>query len=365
MNKCRPPCGRRVLFETARKVKVKARVPVLLTVLSAALLTACSSSQSGNTLLTGLDIPIFGDSEEDLSDTVESLEVPPDLDEPDTRKDFRVAQRVQSAKRVRGNYVLPDNLQLTIHREGGVAWLSANADPVSLWPEIERFWRDLGFRFDESNPRHGYLVTNWRARAAGSALRDRYLTRLEREPDGRTNIYVANRIGRAEVIQGMRDQALMSDTEAELAVLQDLQDYLASSDLIVRAQIEPQIDERVALRLTNLRGVSLLKIEQSYSKVWRRLAVVLPRIGMTIRSSDRARGIYVIDVGRHKSQTLPEDGAQSASKPLLQLHLLAKGRDTVLTVHPHYREQRVDYNISQGILQSIVNGYYVDERKII
>lgn len=338
------------------------KIARLATVLSLFFVVGCSSGGDTGTILDELDIPIFGDDSDTMSGETDELIMPPDLDNVEGRDEFRMPGEVLSAKRRGGSYVLPESLHMRIFREGGVAWLEVNADPVSVWPEIERFWRDRGFRLAESNPRRGYMVTNWRARvpgrrdsARGARVSERFITRLSRQPQGQTHVYIANR-------RDAQGGGVASDTDTEVAMLQWLQDHLASSKWVAEERVGRMVDKRVPMDIKSIGGVPLLEIGEGYSMVWRRLIVVLQRVGFVVRDSDRSRGNFIVSV-----EPAPNDefAAQRQAPNLFEFHLVAKGRKTTITAHAYGQSKRLEYSEAQGLLRQILNGYYTDDRKIL
>lgn len=317
-------------------------------------LAGCSTGEGS--LLDDLDIPMLGDGDEKRSGKTEELQLPPDLDGIESQDAFRMPDRAVSAKRKGNTYVLPQNLNMRIVREGGIAWLEVNADPVTVWPEIEDFWRDRGFRLVESNPRLGYALTNWRRRSAadfGGGVEDRFITRLSREPRGRTNVYIVNR-------QVRRQDATRSDTDAEIAMLQALQDRLASAKWALNAQVKGVVSRPVALNIRNVDGVPVLSIGDGFSRVWRRMTVVLQRVGFVVRDSDRSRGILTF--------TPEVRGAQRESlgrPPLLQFRLLARDKRTLITAHVYGDRRRLNYDEARAVLSQVLNGYYIDDNHIL
>ena len=102
-------------------------------------------------------------------------------------------------------------------RLGNARWLHSTLPPEQLWPQIKGFWQDRGFSIETEDQNVGMMETSWAENRAklpmdfirktvGSLLdslystgeRDRFRTRLERNEQGGTDIYVTHR-GMVEV----------------------------------------------------------------------------------------------------------------------------------------------------------------------
>jgi outer membrane protein assembly factor BamC len=109
---------------------------------------------------------------------------------------------------------------LRIDRQGEVRWLSTSQSPEQVWPKVKEFWLSKGFTLASEDPQTGIMQTGWledRTKLPGgfireslgkvfdslwdSGMRDRFRTRLERGPNGRTEVYVAH-FGAVEELTG-------------------------------------------------------------------------------------------------------------------------------------------------------------------
>ncbi|RYE93910.1 MAG: outer membrane protein assembly factor BamC, partial [Oxalobacteraceae bacterium] len=99
-----------------------------------------------------------------------------------------------------------------IERAGNERWLVVKQTPEQLWPQLQQFWTDAGFTLDMESPQTGVMETNWNENrskipqdilrrtigrvfdsAYSTGERDKYRTRLERRPDGATEIFISHR----------------------------------------------------------------------------------------------------------------------------------------------------------------------------
>lgn len=164
------------------------------------------------------------------SSKLPSLEVPPDLTKPRADNRFTIPERAgsdrtwSSFERNRttpsaqgATQVLPQVAGAHIERDADQRWLVVDAPPEKVWPVVRDFWRDSGFTIQSESPQTGIIETDWAEnhaklpldfirRTVGRAFdnlystgeRDKFRTRLEREPGGGTAVYITHR-GMAEV----------------------------------------------------------------------------------------------------------------------------------------------------------------------
>ena len=302
-----------------------------------------------------LELPTFGG---DGGDGDQRLEVPPDLDTPDLKETYDIASARRSAMEADGvGRVLPRDLYMRLRSEGNVTWLAVDAAPDGLWPHVVGFWRSHGFEITDESMQRGRIETGWREQklnAPGAPrVRDMFRMRLERAPNAVTNVYLANR--KATLIDG-EWQVVFSDHETEIEVLYDLGDYLASRREVENGTMLRPENVRVGLDIENIAGVPVLTIGQSYSRVWRGLGVALERAGLSVRRADRSRGIYLV---RYEPVKEDGDGLVGASgSRLLQLRLLSRGGETLVTVHPNRgRGAALAYETAHEVLHSVVRTY--------
>ena len=292
------------------------------------------------------ELPTFGSD----GGSEEALEVPPDLDLPETKEAYDIASARESAAGAAAGRVLPQRLDMQLRSEGNITWLTVGATPDGLWPHLLDFWRSYGFELVSENMLHGRIETDWREQrlSAGSNLRvrDMFHMRVERAPFGATNIYLANR--KATLTDGTW-KAAFSDRETEVDILYDLSDYLASQREVKNADISPLENVQLALDIKDLGGAPVLTIGQPYSQTWRRLGVSLDRAGLDVRRVDRSRGIYLIRYDVNDN---------SSGSGLLQLRLLEQGDETLVTVHSNQkRSVALPYETAHEVLQHIVRTY--------
>ncbi|MGH8859052.1 MAG: outer membrane protein assembly factor BamC, partial [Polaromonas sp.] len=109
-----------------------------------------------------------------------------------------------------------------VERAGSQRWLVVGRPADKLWSPVRDFWLESGFLLAQDQENLGIMETDWAENRAklpqdfirqtlGKVLeslystgeRDKFRTRLERRPDGGTEVYVSHR-GMVEVITGAK-----------------------------------------------------------------------------------------------------------------------------------------------------------------
>jgi outer membrane protein assembly factor BamC len=132
--------------------------------------------------------------------------------------------------------------------------------------------------------------------------RDKFRTRLERSPDGKsTEIFISHR-GMVEQLTGRSGQYDSSmwqprppDPELEAEFLSRLMVKLGAEDQRSRAQLAARgsREERAKL-VTATGGASALDVNEPFDRAWRRVGLALDRVGFTVEDRDRSKGIYYV-----------------------------------------------------------------------
>ena len=203
---------------------------------------------------------------------------------------------------------------IRIERNGNQRWLVVKETPEQLWPQLLEFWHNSGFTVETESPQTGIMETNWaenRAKipqdflrrtigkvfdsAYSTGERDKFRTRLERRPDGSTEIYVSHR-GAEEVLTGPQKEtstwtARPNDPELEAEFLSRLMAQLTGTKVkeatafVTSAPLEAQH--------AKLEGDKVV-IDEGFDRAWRRVGLALDRVGFTVEDRDRVQGIYFV-----------------------------------------------------------------------
>jgi outer membrane protein assembly factor BamC len=263
-----------------------------------------------------------------------ALDVPPDLTQLQKDNRYAIPDRgvatasglkqagpavVQSAGGEQIGPVSTD--QVRVERAGNQRWLVVRATPEQLWPQLKDFWADNGFTVEKEVPAAGVMETNWAENrskipedfirrtigkvfdsAYSTGERDKFRTRLERLPDGSTEIYISHR-GAEEIVQkegGSAWTTRANDPQLEAAFLARLMARLsgatsvkAAETIVNSAAPQPQHAKLLA---------DHVEVDEGFDRAWRRVGLALDRLGFTVEDRDRVQGIYFV-------RFVDEDGA--------------------------------------------------------
>jgi outer membrane protein assembly factor BamC len=264
-----------------------------------------------------------------------TLEVPPDLTRPGRDERYAMpdanpsgtatfsqynAER-QGVRTTASSAVLPTAENMRVVRDGNHRYLLVGEQPDKLWPVVREFWQENGFLLTVDMPDAGVMETDWaenRAKLPQDAIRnalgklleqvystgerDKFRTRLERSPDGKsTEIFISHR-GMVEQLTGRSGQYDSSmwqprppDPELEAEFLSRLMVKLGAEDQRSRAQLAARggREERAKL-VTATGGGSALDVNEPFDRAWRRVGLALDRVGFTVEDRDRSKGIYFV-----------------------------------------------------------------------
>ena len=283
-----------------------------------------------------------------------ALDVPPDLVTPQsserytlpsrsstqTLSEFQRERAAAGDAAPRGNEVLPERQGAKIERDGEMRWIVINQPPEKVWLVLKDFWASQGFNLAIDSPQTGIMETEWAerrekvettglrgllSRTLGSSYatgeRDRYRTRLERLPNGVTEVYLSHR-GMEEVVTGIQKdqsiwQARPTDPELEIEYLRrmlvqfgvqrdattvaegsadrkaaDAGGAASASDGGAAATRSGDGDGRT--RIVNQQDVASLQVSEGFDRAWREVGLVLDRVGFTVEDRDRSKGTYFV-----------------------------------------------------------------------
>jgi outer membrane protein assembly factor BamC len=258
------------------------------------------------------------------------LDVPPDLTQlqrdnryaiPDgkgvaTASSFQHPQGTQAAALASGDQIGPvPSDKVRAERNGNQRWLVVKQTPEQLWPQLKDFWHDAGFTIAAEAPATGTMETNWvenRAKipqdfirrtigkvfdsAYSSGERDKFRTRLERLPDGSTEIYISHR-GAEEVLTGANKELPQwspraNDPGLEAEFLGRLMARLTGAEgakvahaSVANAPVAPLHAKMLADKV---------EVDEGFDRAWRRVGLALDRVGFTVEDRDRVQGVYFV-----------------------------------------------------------------------
>jgi outer membrane protein assembly factor BamC len=305
-----------------------------------------------------------------------SLDIPPDLTQLSRENRYVVPGTAVSAS----SYQLAQPTQtvptaanavgdVRIERSGSQRWLVVNRPADKLWTPVRDFWLESGFLLAQDQENLGIMETDYAENRAKlpqdfirSALgkvfdsiystgeRDKFRTRLERRPDGSTEIYISHR-GMQEVITGTKGgnaatgdstvwQPRPTDPELEAEFLRRLMVKLGvtqeQSKALIAADAPPQQTSRVAM----VNNQPVVQINEDFERAWRRVGLALDRTGFTVEDRDRSQGTYFvryIEPASNKSEPgffskLFSSSASTAAPLKYRIAVKSEGEKTTVSV---------------------------------
>jgi outer membrane protein assembly factor BamC len=346
-----------------------------------------------------------------------NLEVPPDLTRPGRDDRYQMAdvstpggavtasgygKETVAAARTGDTTVLPAVGQLKIQRSGSERWLVVPQTPQQLWEKVRDFWQDNGFLLKVESPESGILETDWaenHAKLPGGVIRDflgrfldtiystgerdKYRTRLEPgvEP-GTTEIYISHR-GMVESLVtnnlGAEGKTMWeprpADPGLESEFLRRLMVRLGSDETTAKASVEASQSASTAADTSRARvvnaagGGSVLEVREPFDRAWRRVGLVLDRVGFSVEERDRASGQYLVRyLDPNEGQAPKKTGgffsalafwrSEDKKNPAAdQYRIELKGRDDQVTeVRVLGKDGAPDATVTAGRILSLLQG---------
>lgn len=254
-----------------------------------------------------------------------TLEVPPDLTQlsrdtryiaPSASVTASSMQAPKAAQATAGVVAAPVKSELRIERAGSQRWLVIDRAPEKLWEPLKSFWEESGFTLALEQENLGIMETEWNENRAkipqdfirqtigkvfdnlySSGERDKFRTRIERNAQGGSEIYISHR-GMQEVYTSDKKESTAwqprpSDPELEAEFLRRLMIKLGTSAEQAKAVLTTGTQPQ-ASRLTSVDGVSALQVSEGFDRAWRRVGLALDRTGFTVEDRDRTQGVYFV-----------------------------------------------------------------------
>ena len=259
------------------------------------------------------------------------LEVPPDLTQ--LARDTRYGQQGGSVSASTVQAPLPAGSvpvvqtvapqavgDIRIERAGNQRWLVTPLTPEQLWPQLQSFWADRGFKLTVNQADAGVMETEWAENRAklpqdiiratvgkvfdslySTGERDKFRTRVERSATG-TEVYITHR-GMVEVYSDQLKQQTVwqpreADPQLEAELLSRLMVKLGAKEEVAKvaaaaAATTPANTAARARTIANAPAASL-QVDDSFERAWRRVGLALDRSGFTVEDRDRSQGVYFI-----------------------------------------------------------------------
>ena len=252
-----------------------------------------------------------------------ALDVPPDLTQltrdsryivpgaPVTASNYKVGQVAAAAPTAASS--LGD---IRVERAGTQRWLVVNRPADQLWGPVRDFWQQNGFLLTEDQATLGIMETDWAENRAklpqdiirstigkvfeslySTGERDKFRTRLERNANGSTEIYISHR-GMVEVYTSQaKDQTVWqprpTDPELEVEFLRRLMLKLGAPSDEVKTALQSETASPTA-RATTINNQPVVQLADGFDRAWRRVGLTLDRTGFTVEDRDRSKGVYFV-----------------------------------------------------------------------
>ncbi len=271
------------------------------------------------------------------SKTGQTLEVPPDLSRLNNDGRYTAigagavsASQFGGARAGAVAAVAPLAMgDVRFERQGSARYLVVARDANQVWAPLRDFWQENGFLLAVDDANLGVMETDWAENRAklpqdfirntiGKVLdsvystgeRDKFRTRIERVSADRTEIYVAHRgmIEQATAGATRLDasnviwQPRASDPELEAEFLRRLLVRLGTTAEQAKAVVAAAPEVRPAARVSTANGQSVITLDESFDRAWRRVGSALDRTGFTVEDRDRTNGLYFVRYGTTDSK---------------------------------------------------------------
>ena len=246
---------------------------------------------------------------------------------------------------------------IRVERAGNQRWLVVNQSAEVLWPRVKDFWQENGFLLATETPEAGVMETDWAEDRAkipqdfirssigkvfdslySTGERDKFRTRIERNADGTTEIFISHR-GATEVLTGqLKDRTMWtsrpSDPELEAEFLSRLMVRLGTEEKLAKATVAAAKPAAQMARLSKDSAGAYVAVDEPFDRAWRRVGLALDRGGFTVEDRDRNRGLYFVryvDQGSDAQNKASEPGffsklfgAKDEKKSALRYRVLVK-----------------------------------------
>ena len=305
------------------------------------------------------------------------LEAPPDLVTPQWEDSLEIPKTANdrvSALETQGPAlgapVLPEFVDVRVRREGLTTWLEVDSDPVSLWPSIRTFWQDEGYTVGADEPLLGYIETEWKQQTSRSfnsetnqesydVTGEKFRTRLERQPNAVTNIFLTHRGAEVAAIN-KQNQILWKpqppNGERETEMMIRLMEFLGNTRQEAQNKLTGADAQFLYLDIKDIGGVPVLVVGDIFSRVWRRTGVALDRSGLVVEDHDRNKGVYLVAVDLAPVGVSAEE--INKQKAFYEIHLLGQGKQTLITAHQvNQQEGVINPETARQLLKRVVAAY--------
>ncbi len=253
-----------------------------------------------------------------------TLEVPPDLTQLSKESRYNVPGSAVTASSYQMGQTAVQSTptaaaalgDVRIEREGSQRWLVVNRPADKLWEPVKEFWEENGFNLAMDQANLGIMETDWAENRAkipqdfirntlgkvfdslySTGERDKFRTRLERNADGSTDIFISHR-GMVEVFDSAQKdhtvwQPRPTDPELEAEFLRRLMVKLGVTQEQSKALIAAGVTKDTS-KVATVGGQPVVQLTDGFDRAWRRVGLSLDRTNFTVEDRDRSKGLYFV-----------------------------------------------------------------------
>ncbi|GLU31517.1 outer membrane protein assembly factor BamC [Trinickia caryophylli] len=211
-----------------------------------------------------------------------------------------------------------DPLGMHIERDGDRRWLVVDGrSPDQLWPQLQEFWQENGFSLKTNAPATGIMATDWAENRASipddwfrrtigrvidfaysSGTRDRFVTLVERGPNGATDISITHS-ALEEVLTGQdKDSSRWVERPRnpvlEAVFLSKLMQKFGLTEAQSKDLISSARPGTPPAKIDMAGGETTLDLQESFDRAWLRVGLALDRTNFAVDNRDRTKGIYYV-----------------------------------------------------------------------
>lgn len=281
-----------------------------------------------------------------------------------------------------------------IERDGSQRWLVTNQTPEVLWPQLKSFWEEMGFVINVDSAQAGVMETDWAENRAkipqdiirstlgkvfdglySTGERDKFRTRVERGPNGTTEIFISHR-GAEEVLTGAQKEstawtARPTDPGLEAEFLTRLMVRLGADKNDAKAQVAQAAPTAAATTPVAAQSRSQLQkegantvvvVNEEFDRAWRRVGLALDRVGFTVEDRDRAKGVYYVryvdqerDAKETKGLFTRIFSSSNKDKITVRYRIAVKDAGSVSRVTVQDNDGQADHSVTSGKILTLLN----------
>lgn len=272
--------------------------------------------------------------------TVSSLEVPPDLTQPNSKDAFKLSKYVSNIQENMVTFsddkpsentadILPKSTHIEIKKLGQIRWLIVDKKSNEVWDMTRSFFTQHGFIIKKSDKKIGVMETNFLennpdlpSKSIGfirSMLKkvvslkhtlpsvDKYRVRIEPTDNGKkTEVYLTlNSMKEVVTNQGQEGentiwQVSPKDWLLETEMLYQLMTHLGGNRVTTRKKINTVKQQKIFnVRLAKgVAGYAKLKFSLGEYETWENIGWALDQLNVDIEDSDIGEGSFYVNLSK-------------------------------------------------------------------